>query len=103
MSALTYLHVGVCVRKRVGGLKLEDLPGMEALQVPGVILNNTLLFKDFTQFCVSLVDGIYLSSAASGDETRIRIFFSSSLFWRGEKRGCAPWGGGGLILNGIFL
>ena len=28
----------VCVRKRVGGLKLDDLPGLEALQVPGVIL-----------------------------------------------------------------
>ena len=26
----------VSVRKRVGGLKLEDLPGLEALQIPGV-------------------------------------------------------------------
>lgn len=33
----------VCARKRVGGLKLEDLPGLEALQVPGVINNADLL------------------------------------------------------------
>lgn len=32
------LWLAVCIRKRVGGLKLEDLPGLEALQIPGVIL-----------------------------------------------------------------
>jgi hypothetical protein len=30
----------VSVRKRVGGLKLEDLPGLDALQIPGVASNR---------------------------------------------------------------
>lgn len=29
----------ISIRKRVGGLKLEDLPGLDTLQIPGVALN----------------------------------------------------------------
>lgn len=38
-STLYYLHISaifVSIRKRVGGLKLEELPGLEALRVPGM-------------------------------------------------------------------
>ena len=30
--------VSFCSRKRVGGLKLEDLPGRDALQTPGLVI-----------------------------------------------------------------
>jgi len=33
----------ISVRKRVGGLKLEDLPGLEALQIPGVVPDISLI------------------------------------------------------------
>lgn len=29
-------YISLYLRKRVGGLKLEELPGLEALQIPGV-------------------------------------------------------------------
>ena len=33
----------ISVRKRVGGLKLDDLPGLEALQIPGVVPDISLI------------------------------------------------------------
>ncbi|XAR59520.1 hypothetical protein NMG60_11015381 [Bertholletia excelsa] len=35
-----------CSRKRVGGLKLEDLPGLEALQVPGTSDGQTKVVRE---------------------------------------------------------
>lgn len=33
----TYPYVFMFSRKRVGGLKLEELPGLEALKIPGLV------------------------------------------------------------------
>ncbi|CAH1444316.1 unnamed protein product [Lactuca virosa] len=33
-------------RKRVGGLKLEELPGLEALQVPGTKYGQTIVVRE---------------------------------------------------------
>ena len=38
LCLISISYLSVCIRKSVGGLKLEDLPGLEALQIPGVIL-----------------------------------------------------------------
>ncbi|KAF8405163.1 hypothetical protein HHK36_010062 [Tetracentron sinense] len=35
-----------CSRKRVGGLKLEDLPGLDALQIPGLIDYHTKVVRE---------------------------------------------------------
>ena len=46
----------VWIRKRVGGLKLDELPGVEALQIPGLILIMWLagnIFLDATNVPMS--------------------------------------------------
>lgn len=42
------LSLSICIRKTVGGLKLEDLPGLEALQIPGVMLSSIFIILQLT-------------------------------------------------------
>lgn len=51
---LIYMCFILCTRKRVGGLKLEELPGLEALQTPGMMLNMYWM-KPFIWFCANCV------------------------------------------------
>lgn len=42
------LSFSICIRKKVGGLKLYDLPGLEALQIPGVMLGSIFIILQLT-------------------------------------------------------
>jgi hypothetical protein len=67
---LLFIWLLVSFRKRVGGLKLEDLPGLEALQIPGlisiyflfsVLISVSLFSSDFRAFaCYSGLTGIFI-------------------------------------------
>lgn len=45
-SFMSILSQYKCSRKRVGGLKLEDLPGLEALQIPGTGNGQTKIVRE---------------------------------------------------------
>lgn len=46
------LSFSICIRKKVGGLKLGDLPGLEALQIPGVMLGSIFFYLAIDYFSV---------------------------------------------------
>lgn len=39
------------IRKRIGGLKLDELPGLESLQIPGIVL---ILYLLRNSLCVKI-------------------------------------------------
>ncbi|PIN02311.1 hypothetical protein CDL12_25172 [Handroanthus impetiginosus] len=40
------MFISLCIRKRVGGLKLEDLPGLDALKTPGTSDGQTKVVRE---------------------------------------------------------